>query len=69
MEIGVRKRKNNLKIIQTKEKVNLIRHMAGRPSIVEKYIKKNFQLSPQKKNVGFQDRLDYGRSGIRLSEL
>jgi hypothetical protein len=29
--------------------------MAGRPSTVEKYIRKNFQLSPQKKNVGFQN--------------
>jgi hypothetical protein len=55
MEIGVRRRKNNLKTIQTKEKVNLIRHMAGRPSTVEKYIREKSQLSSQKKNVGFQD--------------
>jgi hypothetical protein len=39
MEIGVRRKKNNLKIIETKEKVNLIKHMAGRPSTVEKYIR------------------------------
>jgi hypothetical protein len=43
--------------------------MAGRPSTVEKYIRENSQLSPQKKNVGFQDRLDYRRFGIRLSEI